>query len=94
MLCGIFITIFLKAITFCDKLVVTLLETITDIFEEHKSKNHILIFRCSQITTKFIRTVPDAVFDRFLFDNLCFLCHIAIIDYIFMRRYQISTLTA
>ena len=75
MFCCIFVAIFFKAVTFGNKLIVSLLETITDIFEENKTKNHILIFRCSQITTKFIGTVPDTVFNRFLFDYLCFLCH-------------------
>ena len=75
MFCCIFVAIFFKAVTFSDKLVVSLIETITDIFEENKTKNHILIFGCGQIATKFIGTVPDTVFNRLLLDNLCFLCH-------------------
>ena len=75
MFCRIFVTVFFETFTFSNKLIVPFLETIADIFQEHKTKNHILIFGCSQIAAKFIGTVPDTIFNRLLLDNLCFLCH-------------------
>ena len=49
--------------------------SMTSIFQEYKTQHHILIFRCSQITTKFVRAVPYTVFNRLLFYYFCFLCH-------------------
>lgn len=95
--CCIFVTIFFKAISFSNKLIISFLKTIADIFEEDETKNHILILRRGQITTKFFCTVPDTILNRLLFDNLCFLCHIVFgIDFnycsVSLSRYFTSTL--
>lgn len=76
MLCCVFVTILLKPVTFLNEFFVTFLEAVADIFKEYETQHYILRLRCSEVTTKPIRTIPNAVFYRFFLNYFCFLSHI------------------
>jgi hypothetical protein len=81
MLGCVFVAVFLETLPLGNKFVVALLKAVANIFKENKHEHHILIFRCREIATKFIGTVPNAVFNRLLFHYFCFLGHSMMISF-------------
>ena len=59
---GVFVTIFLEAVSLFDQLLITLFELIGNVFQKDKAKDNILVLGCVDVSTQFVGSLPNLFF--------------------------------
>ena len=59
---GVLVDILLEAVALCDQLLMLLLETIGNVFEENQPQYHVFVFGCIHITAQHTRCIPNLFF--------------------------------